>query len=117
MSDTFYAIPPVPKPRQTRRDKWQQRPCVMKYRAFADEVRYAGVTIQDTVSVTFYLPMPISWSKRKRKKMNGTAHQQKPDIDNLVKALLDAVLSDDSHVYSVKAEKYWSDKPGFRINN
>jgi len=39
-----YKITPVPKPRQTRSDKWKQRPCVMRYRAFADEVRAAGHT-------------------------------------------------------------------------
>lgn len=112
-----YNIQPVPKPRQTRSDKWKQRPCVMRYRAFADSVRKSGVEIGDTVGVTFFLPMPPSWSKKKRKEMDGRAHQQKPDIDNLVKALLDAVFDDDSHVYFVRAEKYWSESGSFQIHH
>lgn len=43
-------------------------------------------------------------------------HRQKPDVDNLVKAFLDAaqdggMLIDDSIVYSVTATKYWGHSP------
>lgn len=110
-----YAITPVAKPRQTRSDKWKQRPAVMRYRKFADEVRAAGVEIGDTLNVVFYLPMPASWGKRKRNEMHLQPHQQKPDIDNLVKALLDAVLDDDSHVYEIRAVKFWDEVGSFFI--
>ena len=40
--------------------------------------------------------------------MEGKPHQQRPDVDNYAKAFLDALCEDDSHVYSLKAEKYWS---------
>ena len=39
--------------------------------------------------------------------MNGAAHQQKPDIDNLTKSLLDALFDDDSHIWDVRASKIW----------
>ena len=110
-----YAITPVAKPRQTRSDKWKQRPAVMRYRAFADKVRAAGLKIGETLNVVFYMPMPKSWSKRKREKMRCEPHQQKPDIDNLVKALLDAVLDDDSHVYEIRAVKFWDEVGSFTI--
>ena len=42
--------------------------------------------------------------------MNGTAHKQKPDIDNMLKALLDACYKDDSVVSSVTLVKKWSYK-------
>lgn len=32
---------PVAKPRMTKRDKWAKRPCVMKYWAWCDLVRFA----------------------------------------------------------------------------
>ena len=32
-------ICPVAKPRMTQSDKWRERPAVVKYRAFADELR------------------------------------------------------------------------------
>ena len=35
----IYDITPCPKPRQTQSDKWKKRPPVLRYRAFADEVR------------------------------------------------------------------------------
>lgn len=42
--------------------------------------------------------------------MRGMPHQQKPDIDNLTKAVLDALLPDDSVVWSLaKLEKRWAD--------
>ena len=110
-----YAITPVAKPRQTRSDKWKKRPAVMRYRAFADEVRAAGVEIGETLSVVFHMPMPKSWSKKDRTEMLGKPHQQKPDIDNLVKALLDAVLGDDSHVYEIRAVKFWDEVGSFTI--
>ncbi len=105
----MYDINPVPKPRQTRADKWKQRECVMRYRAFADECRLKGVTVEPGDSVVFVMPMPKSWSKRKREMHNGMPHTQRPDLDNLVKALLDAVHVDDSHIWKLTAEKRWGE--------
>ena len=104
----LYPITPVPKPRQTRSDKWKKRPCVLRYRAFADEVRAANITLNaHGERVRFYIPMPASWGKKKKQRMQLTPHQQKPDIDNLLKAFLDAVFTDDSHVYDIQATKLW----------
>ena len=47
--------------------------------------------------------------------MLGKPHTKKPDIDNLIKALLDAVFSDDAHVHTVHAEKVWGDKGEIRV--
>jgi Holliday junction resolvase RusA-like endonuclease len=43
-------------------------------------------------------------------------HQQTPDVDNLLKALLDAIHKQDCAVWSVWAEKRWSDRGGIVIN-
>ena len=106
-------ITPVPKPRQTRADKWKKRPSVLRYRAFADEIRLkldSGTDLNDC-NIKFALPMPKSWSKKKKKEMDGMPHQQTPDIDNLIKALLDAVYSNDSGIHSLgKIKKIWSTK-------
>ena len=104
-----YNITPVSKPRQTRSDKWKQRPCVMRYRAFADEVRLNGVEVHENGSVVvFGMPMPKSWTKKKRAVFLGKAHQQKPDIDNLLKAVLDAIFDDDCAVWDIRAVKVWA---------
>jgi len=38
------------------------------------------------VSWDAYLPMPKSWSKKKKSAMAGRPHRQKPDRDNIDKA-------------------------------
>lgn len=62
-----YNVVPMDKPRMTRADKWKQRPEVMRYRAFCDHVSLLGMELPESYSyVTFVIPMPKSWSKKKR---------------------------------------------------
>lgn len=104
-----YAITPIPKPRQTQSDKWKKRPAVLRYRDFADECRSNNIQILESGStITFRLPMPKSWSKKKRQEMNGKPHQQKPDADNLGKAIMDAVLKEDCAVWDIRFIKLWA---------
>jgi len=103
----FYAIAPTAKPRMTKRDTWAKRPCVLRYRAFKDAVKAAGIQVPVRVELVFHIAMPASWSKAERARMNGRPHQQKPDVDNLRKGMLDAVLTDDSAVWKVMATKRW----------
>ena len=105
----IYSIDPVGKPRQTRRDKWAKRPAVMRYRAFCDAVRAAGVTLPDSPHVTFVLPMPTSWSRKKRAEHDDRPHRQRPDADNLLKALLDALYDEDAHVWDIRVSKRWGE--------
>ena len=106
-----YKITPIAKPRQTRADVWKKRPCVLRYRAFADQVRAMGLVVPESgARITFILPMPRSWSKAKREMMRSTPHQQKPDIDNRCKALLDALYEDDSVVWEISLCKVWGDE-------
>ena len=107
-----YPITPVPKPRMTQSDKWKMRPAVLRYRDFCDQVRAAGIELPDYGAViTFVLPMPNSWSKKKRIAMHGKPHQQKPDLDNLLKALADAVHEDDSHIWNFgSVSKLWGNE-------
>lgn len=114
----IYNIPPVPKPRMTQSDKWKKRDCVLRYRLFCDEVRLRGVELPPSgASITFIMPMPESWPKRKRDEMDGKPHQQKPDLSNLIKALEDAVHLDDSHIWQYSAEKAWGERGLIVIRN
>ena len=108
----MYHITPVPKPRQTRSDKWKKRPGVLRYRAFADECRLRIKDDLDGKHIIFWMPMPKSWSKKKKYKMVSTPHQQRPDIDNLCKSLLDAMYGDDSHVHDIRITKLWGFSDG-----
>ena len=110
---TKYVITPVPKPRMTQRDKWQQRPAVLRYRAFADEVR-AKIKLRDLPPmpwhVVFVLPMPQSWSVKKRAMFDGQPHLTTPDRDNLDKAFCDAMWPDqDSHIWDQRTTKVWGE--------
>jgi len=83
----------------------------MRYRAFADEVRAAGITIPESCfHIIFILPMPDSWSKKKKEAMNGKPHQRKPDKDNLEKSLLDAVFKEDSRIWDGRVSKIWGEE-------
>ncbi len=57
--------------------------------------------------VVFVVPMPKSWSKKRRELMVGLGHRSKPDIDNYVKGLLDAVFDDDSCCWDLRSSKLW----------
>lgn len=59
--------------------------------------------------ICFYLSMPKSWSKKKRDLMKGQAHQETPDLDNLLKAVNDALLPQDKIIYRVEASKWWAE--------
>ncbi|HHE5968712.1 TPA: RusA family crossover junction endodeoxyribonuclease [Citrobacter braakii] len=105
-----YPMTPVGKPRMTRADKWKKRPEVLCYRAFWDEVRLQCVELPESGShVTFILPMPASWSKKKRAEFNGKPHQAKPDFDNMMKALMDAIYENDAHIWDVRVSKSWGE--------
>jgi Holliday junction resolvase RusA-like endonuclease len=111
-----YPIVPMGKPRQTQRDKWKKREVVTRYHTFKDECRLANVTLPEAgAHVTFVLPMPASWSRKKRDQMDGAPHTQKPDIDNCTKALMDAVFPDDSGVWDIRTTKIWGLEGQIRI--
>lgn len=109
MTNITIPITPVPKPRMTQSDKWKKRPAVLRYRDYKDHLNLlVKGSLEATFDVVFYVPMPTSWSETKKRDMEGKPHQQKPDIDNYLKAFMDALCEDDSYVYDVRARKYWA---------
>lgn len=119
--DTFtFIIPidPMGKPRMTQRDKWAKRPCVMRYRDYADTLREKcqGIMPSPTVvSWTAFFTMPKSWSLKKQAALKGQLHRAKPDRDNIDKGILDALWEQDSGVARGTLEKRWDDGNGARI--
>jgi Holliday junction resolvase RusA-like endonuclease len=57
---------------------------------------------------------PKSWSKRKTVEMTGKFHTQKPDWDNIAKAICDGLnriaWSDDSQIAAAHVSKVWDDQ-------
>lgn len=97
-----WKITPNPKVRMTRRDTWANenvRPAVQKWRLFATQVKHLGVTVEDGDALTFVIPMPESWSAKKKAAHAGKPHRSKPDLDNLIGGLFDAAMpGGDQHV-------------------
>lgn len=88
----------------------------MRYRAFADELRLKySEDLPVNLKLVFHIQMPKSWSKKKRAELVGMPHQQKPDIDNLIKSVLDSLLSDDACVWRCTAEKRWAEEGAIEI--
>lgn len=73
------------------------------------------------VDVVFYRPVQKSISKieRQRRLTGESLPAIKPDIDNYVKAILDALngvaFRDDKQIISLNAKKLYSDKPRTEI--
>lgn len=109
---------PVAKPRQTRSDKWKERPCVVRYREWADKARAAAGLIPPAAhhaDIVIYLPLPQSLSAKKRGAMAGMPHTVKPDLDNIIKSCFDALLKRDQVIHEVRAKKFWEDANGPRV--
>ena len=101
---------PCPKPRMTRSDKWQKRPAVMRYWAFCEELRIRLPRDYDLIDkhVHFILPMPSSWSEKKKVMMDGQPHTQRPDLSNLLKSLEDAHQAEDNTIHRYRSlSKAW----------
>lgn len=101
----------VAKPRMTRSDKWKERPATSKYWAFKDLLNVAAkqqrFTLGDRVYIVAQIPVPKSWSEKKKKRMDGQPHQVRPDVDNLNKSIFDCLLREDSNVWEVHIKKTW----------
>lgn len=112
-----YDILPIPKPRMTQKDKWHRRPATDRYWAFKKECLDKNVQVYCGDKVTFVLPFPKNWGKAKRQICNGSRHTVKPDLDNLLKALLDALYDDDAHISALYIEKVWGETGKIIVND
>lgn len=68
------------------------------------------------LEVTAYFPVRKSWSKATKQYLAGRLHTKRPDLDNVVKLVLDALnggpFPDDGCVALIRAEKFWTAGPG-----
>lgn len=112
----YLPVEPVAKPRMTRSDKWRKRPAVVKYHNYKDQLDNEHIgDLPPEFFAVFHVPMPQSWSEKKKKAMFGKPHQQRPDVDNFGKGLLDALCLEDSYVYDVRFRKQWSVLGGIEL--
>ena len=71
------------------------------------------------IAMAFTMPIPQSYSNKKKKELEGQPHTKKPDLDNLVKAVLDALngvaYMDDSRISNINASKEYGREPSVWI--
>lgn len=61
-------------------------------------------------SIKFFIPVPKSWTKKKKRQYHQTIHQSKPDLDNYLKALVDSICEEDKYIgHYGELAKYWVD--------
>ena len=74
------------------------------------------------LTVVFYMPIPKSVSKTMRNNMikDFVKHTKKSDLDNLIKALLDALngiaYADDAQIVKLSARKQYAETPRIELN-
>lgn len=112
---------PVPKARPRvygRHAVTPQRTLDAEHRLRDEYIRQNGpcrpFTGKVLVDCVFYAPVPKSWPKAKRQQaLEGKlAYTSRPDIDNLVKLVLDALngvaYTDDAQIVKLRAKKLYS---------
>ena len=124
LQEMFLPFDPVPKgrPRFTRTGHAYTPAKTAKYeKEIAEYYKGREGTLFEnaiTVKIIFAMPIPKSASKKIRQKMSIGEYKytKKPDVDNLAKAVLDALngvaYTDDSLITHLTVGKHYSTFPG-----
>jgi Holliday junction resolvase RusA-like endonuclease len=114
--------------RMTRKGKYKDE-AAQRYLSYKQAIQWQ-IAVQNKeetifenpveVDVVFFMPIPKSWSKPKRMRHAFTPHKTKPDIDNILKGLFDAlnglIWKDDNIVAKVSATKVYTPfKEGIQV--
>jgi hypothetical protein len=115
MPGLFSYVIPGPAPgavRQTQSDKWKKRPCVLAYREWCDLARkccpnIAAAELISWLNIKAIYTPPESWTKAERARAIGQRKRTKPDGDNIIKALCDALWKNDAALGDQAVSRYW----------
>lgn len=104
-------IDPMGAVRCNRSVRWKKSKRQEAYFAYKDRLREVceELEVPDEILITAWIAMPHSWSKRKHDSHRGFPHRQKPDSDNICKAVKDALFKQDDAVWSETTKKFWAD--------
>ena len=103
MYSKFFNVPPMacPRPRVTRYGTHYPP----KYRDWLKSARtaFADVPAMQQITLVFVLPRPKRLGKGER-----VPHDKKPDLDNLIKSVCDALPYDDKTITHIFASKHYA---------
>jgi len=101
-----------------KRKMWDPQKELKLVTAITLENQFEGVkplTGALRLEVIFYMPIPQSYSHKKKLDMEGIPHISKPDLDNLIKWIGDCannlLYSDDAIIAEIKAQKKYDNNP------
>lgn len=119
----LFDVIPIPAPRMTQSDSWKtnpnhedpkkrQRKVVAQYFEYKNELNRQAADLKfelrPVLDILFLIPMPDSWSGKKKKQSNKMPCKAMPDTDNLIKAFMDSFSDNDSFVWKITAQKIWA---------
>ncbi|MCH4414478.1 RusA family crossover junction endodeoxyribonuclease [Staphylococcus haemolyticus] len=118
-NETYEAPIGSPRPRFRNTGRFVQTYMPTSYTKHKDFVReqMPNVLLDGELKVTlsFYFEPPKSWSNRKRLLAIGQYKRTKPDIDNLIKTVLDAandhLWKDDNQIVEIHSFKQYAEEP------
>jgi Holliday junction resolvase RusA-like endonuclease len=121
----LFDVIPLGAPRLSQSDKWKtnpnhidplkrQRKPVTNYYKFKNtllnQAKEMNFELGQILDALYLIPMPNSWSNKKKERMNGMPCEVKPDTDNITKGVKDTFRKNDSDIWYEKAEKRWAFK-------
>lgn len=86
-----------------------------KVSLLAEAKRNRFVLPEQGAVVVFFIPVPKSWSNKKKKSMHMQLHSGKPDLDNILKGFFDGLFTEDHHIGSISVTKLWVNDTKGRI--
>jgi Holliday junction resolvase RusA-like endonuclease len=119
----IFDVIPMGAVRMSQSDRWKtnpnhtdpnkrQRQAVTEYFEFKNKIKaqaeQMNFQLPEILDIVFLIPMPFTWSEKKKVKHNKTKVMKRPDLDNLVKAFMDALSVEDGYVWKITAEKRYS---------
>lgn len=114
MTRQVYILPQAAmgKPTMTRADAWKQRDCVLRYRAWCDALRRVipnppPAETVNTLWVTARFAMPDQWGKKRKAATLETLRRIKPDGDNILKSICDALWDQDQKLGDIFISRKW----------
>lgn len=118
-NETYEAPIGSPRPRFRNTGRFVQTYMPASYTKHKDFIReqMPNVLLNGELKVTlsFYFEPPKSWSNRKRLLAIGQYKRTKPDIDNLIKTVLDAandyLWEDDNQIVEIHSFKQYAEEP------
>lgn len=108
-----------PRPRFRNAGKFVQTYMPKKYTDHKKDLQWQMpmLMIDKPIKLTieFHFPLLKSWSKKKHVAMVGQYKRTKPDIDNLIKTVLDAanghLWNDDNQIVEITSFKKYAEEP------